>query len=170
MTTTENPHDTLNETIAFADESPTSDLPLDFYLIMIVDDNPDVHLATQIALKGHIINNRRLMIINAYSGREAKLMFDKGMPVDLVLLDMVMETPHAGMEVARHIQSRFDHAKTPAIIMRSGQPGMFKDQDIADNIWFDEFMIKSVVTQQHLSDLLRKHLTPQIEDDGVTRL
>jgi len=168
MTTKNSEHDT-EEAIVFVDEPPGDETPLDFYLLLIVDDNADVHEATRIALQGQIVNGKRLRFMSAYSGREAILMVDKHIPFDLVLLDMVMETPNAGMEVAQNIQARLDLKHTPAIVMRSGQPGMFKDKDVDDNIWFDEFMLKSRVTQQYLRDIVQKHLDPD-KEVGLTRI
>jgi len=161
-------HDT-EDAIDFVDEISGEDTPLDFYLLLIVDDNADVHVATRIALQGQIINGRRLLFMSAYSAREAILMVDKHIPFDLVLLDMVMETTHAGMDVAQNIQARLDLEHTPAIVMRSGQPGMFKDKDVDDNLWFDEFMLKSRVTQQYLRDIVQKHLDPD-KDLGLTHI
>lgn len=159
----------IDENVEIINDDHPNGQPLDFYLILIADDNLEVHHATRIALQDVIINERRLLLMDAYSGAEAMLMIRRGIPFDLVLLDMVMETQDAGMIVAKQIQSHYGISKPPAVIMRTGQPGNFKHQDVSDNIWFDEFMIKSFVTKTRLVDIVTKYLSPPT-DDGITRL
>ncbi len=143
--------------------------PIDFYLILVVDDNTDVHEATRLTLKDSRINGRRIELLDAYSGEEAKRFIAHGIPFDLVLLDMVMETDDAGMNVAKFIQSYFGYKPAPAIIMRTGQPGQFKDQDVTDSIWFDEFILKSSITRNRLIEVITRRLA-EAEQDGATRL
>lgn len=143
--------------------------PEDFYLLLVVDDNEDVHAATRLTLKDARINGRRLETLHAYSGEEAKRFIEHGIPFDLVLLDMVMETDDAGLRVAKFIQSFCGHKPAPAIVMRTGQPGQFKDQDVTDCIWFDEFVLKSSATRSHLFDVLTERLSAT-DQDGLMPL
>lgn len=143
--------------------------PDDFYLLLIVDDSRDVHEATRLTLGDTRIDGRRVEMLHAYSGAEARRFIERGIPFDLVLLDMVMETPDAGLAVAKFIQSFFGSLPAPAIVMRTGQPGQFKDQDVTDSVWFDEFVLKSSLTRNHLVDVLSSRLTGGGQDE-VTRL
>ena len=149
---------TTNDTVSLIEDG-SQGRPIDFYLILIVDDNADVHEATRLTLKNSRINGRRIEFLDAYSGDEAKRFIEHGIPFDLVLLDMVMETEDAGMKVAKFIQSHFGYEPAPAIVMRTGQPGQFKEQDVTDSIWFDEFILKSSITRSRLIDVLTRRLT-----------
>ena len=107
---------TTNDTVSLIEDG-SQGRPIDFYLILIVDDNADVHEATRLTLKNSRINGRRIELLDAYSGDEAKRFIEHGIPFDLVLLDMVMETEDAGMKVANSIW--FDEFILKSSITRS---------------------------------------------------
>lgn len=162
-------HRSLDDDVLLIEDSASRQLPLDFYLILIVDDDLDVHQTTRVALHDVIINGKRLLFMDAFSGAEAMVMIRRGIPFDLILLDMVMESADAGMSVAKQLQVHYGMTKAPAVIMRTGQPGHFRDQNVNDSIWFENFMVKSYVTQQSLLDLVTRSLN-RSPDEGVTLL
>src|SRR5690606_25245964 len=93
----------------FADESPqttpvTPTISNVKWRILIVDDEPDVHHITKMVLANFTFDGYNLEFISAYSGKEAKELMAQNNDIAMVLLDVVMEEDHAGLEVARYIR------------------------------------------------------------------
>lgn len=84
-----------------AQPSDQSSDPTDFWKIMLVDDDPLVHRATKVALKYFSFEERSLIFVSAFSAKEAKQLIADNPDTALILLDEVMETAHAGLEVAK---------------------------------------------------------------------
>ena len=130
---------------------PRSDV---FWNILIVDDEMDVHSMTRFALKDREINGRRLNFVDAYSGSEAIKYLSDSMDVDLILLDMVMETHDAGLKVAHWLREDAGRFDTPVVVLRTGHPGMLSVEDISFNKHFNGMIEKQKTTHQILVDLL----------------
>mgnify|MGYP006428803977 CR=1 FL=1 len=89
--------------------------------ILVVDDDEDIQLVTGMVLRklgsqlGPIVPER------AFSASEAIIRLTPHPPhIDLVLLDIVMETQDAGYLVIEHIDS-LPEKHRPKVIIRSGQ-------------------------------------------------
>ena len=96
--------------------------PADSWHILIVDDDPDVHVTTEFALGSEIILNRPLKFLHAYSANEAEAVLTKLGDVAVILLDVVMESEHAGLELVRWIRGELGNSRV-RIVLRTGQPG-----------------------------------------------
>ncbi|MFP3830963.1 hypothetical protein, partial [Pseudomonas sp. SIMBA_021] len=83
------------------------------------DDEPEVHAVTKLALSDFEFQNKRLEFISAYSGAEAKTLIDEHKDAAIVLLDVVMETDDAGLQVVKYIRetAKNNHIR---IILRTG--------------------------------------------------
>ena len=105
--------------------------------LLIVDDEPDVHSATRLAIAHAEFEGRKVVLHSAYSGTEAQQLLSERDDFALVLLDVVMETNHAGLEVVKYIRQKLSNTMI-RIILRTGQPGeapeeqVFIDYDIND--------------------------------------
>lgn len=76
--------------------------PTNAWNIIIIDDEPDVHRATQLALNNVKFEDRKLTFFSAYSGKEGKdLLAIAHTDAALVILDVVMETNDAGLKVVQ---------------------------------------------------------------------
>jgi CheY-like chemotaxis protein len=130
-----------------------------FWNILIVDDEADVHIATKFALTDIRINNCKIKWHDAYSGRECvDYLTENAERVDLILLDVIMETPTAGIQAARDIRSLTRTRNIPIIILRSGQTGNFGDSDILANSDINSFIPKSKATRDVLKSLFESYL------------
>ena len=89
---------------------------------LIVDDDVDVHVVTKFALSNTNLNGRRLCFLDAYSAPEALAVLRAIPDLALVLLDVIMETPDAGLLLARQIREDL-HNELVRIVLRTGQPG-----------------------------------------------
>ncbi|MCG8549758.1 MAG: hypothetical protein MI799_05070, partial [Desulfobacterales bacterium] len=67
--------------------------------MLIVDDEPDVHEITRIALKGFRFDGKRLELTSAYSVGEAKQILKNDQGFSVAMIDVVMETEEAGLDL-----------------------------------------------------------------------
>jgi CheY-like chemotaxis protein len=116
------------------DESEGSELqpdqaPLSPWKVMIVDDEPSMHDVTRLALKGVTFAGCPLEFLSIYSEAEAKKAIVEHPDTAIILLDVVMETDEAGLEVARFIREDANSNEV-RIVLRTGQPGQAPEQNV----------------------------------------
>lgn len=117
--------------------------------VLIVDDEPEVHAVTRLALSDFIFEDKTLEFVSAYSGEEAKKLLKESSDIALVLLDVVMETDEAGLEVADYIRNDLQNNFT-RIILRTGQPGQAPERDVIINYDINDYKSKTELTAQKL--------------------
>lgn len=117
--------------------------------ILVVDDEPEVHAVTKLALSDFVFQERRLEFLSAYSGEEAKVIFAKHDDIAVVLLDVVMETDDAGLRVAEYVRNQL-HNHFTRIILRTGQPGQAPERDVILNYDINDYKSKTELTAQKL--------------------
>jgi len=135
----------------FADEpaAPINRLPDDYWKILIVDDEPEVHAVTKLALSDFSFLGRGLKFYSAHSGAEARELIDAHPDAAIVLLDVVMETDDAGLQVARYIREDAKN-RFPRIILRTGQPGQAPERTVIINYDINDYKSKTELTAQKL--------------------
>ncbi len=126
--------------------------------IFVVDDDPDVHTATEIALSRMVISGRRIKLHHAYSGQEARVFIDDNREICLVLLDAVMESTEAGVEFAKYVREDLGMSKKPTIVLRSGQVGLLTPAQVRTLPFIDDFIDKNQATVTALEALLNRYL------------
>jgi CheY-like chemotaxis protein len=119
------------------------------WLILVVDDDVDVHVVTKFALSNASFQGRRLSFLHAYSGKEALAQLRDTPGVALVLLDVIMETDDAGLKVARQIRSDL-HNELTRIVLRTGQPGQALEHSIIVDYDINDFWCKADLTTRKL--------------------
>lgn len=117
--------------------------------ILVVDDEPEVHAVTKLALSDFTFLDKRIEFVSAYSGEEAKRMFEQHPDIAMVLLDVVMETDDAGLRVAEYIRTQIGN-KFTRIILRTGQPGQAPEKDVILNYDINDYKSKTELTAQKL--------------------
>ena len=73
--------------------------------ILIVDDEPDVHSMTRLALRDVHYRGRPLELLSAYSAKEGFAALRDNPDTAIILLDVVMETDDAGLQLASRIRN-----------------------------------------------------------------
>ncbi|ALS98130.1 DUF3369 domain-containing protein [Lacimicrobium alkaliphilum] len=117
--------------------------------VLIVDDEPEVHAVTKLALSDFVFQDKGIEFISAYSGAEAKEIFLTHNDIAIVLLDVVMETDDAGLQVAEFIRNDANNHFT-RIILRTGQPGQAPERDVIINYDINDYKSKTELTAQKL--------------------
>ena len=121
--------------------------------VLIVDDNVDVHKATEIALRDTVYKGRRLAFSNAYSAQQGSAMLRHATDFALVLLDVVMETQDAGLRLARHIREDLGNHQVQ-IVLRTGQPGEAPERGVIVDYEINDYKSKNELTGTQLFTLV----------------
>jgi diguanylate cyclase (GGDEF)-like protein len=118
--------------------------------IMIVDDDLAVHRATQLALNNFQFAGKSLEFISAYSGEEAKqLITSKQTDIAFILLDVVMETTDAGLQVVQYIREELKNQQV-RIVLRTGHPGEAPEESVILNYDINDYKLKVELTRQRM--------------------
>ncbi|MBL8489836.1 MAG: response regulator, partial [Rhodocyclaceae bacterium] len=117
--------------------------------ILLVDDEPDIHAALRLALHDVVIQDRPLRLLDARSGAEARALFAEHPDIAVVLLDVVMETEQAGLELVRHIRRDLQNRRTQILIV-TGQPGYAPQRQVVNEYEIDGYRLKSDLTAEKI--------------------
>ena len=112
--------------LIFADEQPPvaqtpSEPAKEPWCVLLVDDDPEVHAVTRLALKGFQFQGCDLELLSAHSGDEGRRMFDERDDIALAIVDVVMENDHAGLDLVHYVRNTLENHRT-RLVMRTGQP------------------------------------------------
>lgn len=140
----------MNEDLVFKDEPHigTEITPLN-WIVLIVDDEREVHAVTEMALSDFQFQGRRLHFLHAYSAREAKAMLAEQSNIALVLLDVVMETDNAGLSVVEYVRNELQN-NFVRIILRTGQPGQAPELEVISRYDINDYKNKTELTRTRL--------------------
>ncbi len=121
--------------------------------IAIVDDEASVHKVTEMALANFEFEGRPLTFLHCYSGAEAMELFNNEEDIALVLLDVVMETEHSGLDVVRYIREEVQNSRV-RIVLRTGQPGQAPEKEVISLYDINDYKEKTELTSRKLYTLL----------------
>lgn len=128
--------------------------------IMVVDDEEDIHQVTRMVLGDYHYLGRPVFIIDAYSSEQAIEVMQEHPDVALMLLDVVMESDTAGLELVERVRNELGNSDV-RIFIRTGQPGMFNQYQIAAQYNINDFKDKASLTVEKLfasiTTLLREY-------------
>ena len=122
---------------------------VDPWLIMIVDDEEEVHRITKLTLRKFRFDNKPLKFISAYTGEEALKLLQDAPDVALIFLDVVMETDDAGLRLARTIREELDN-RWVRIILRTGQPGEAPEEKVIVEYDINDYRTKIELTRERM--------------------
>ncbi len=140
-------NDDLMEFADEGDDESTSDSSK--WRVLIIDDEKDVHSATTFALRNTEVVGRPLEFLNATSAREARDMLKSHTDIAVILLDVVMETPNAGLDLVSLIRDELA-IKDTRIILRTGQPNQAPEIEVIRDYDINDYKLKSELTQSRL--------------------
>jgi len=144
-----------NDTFVFADEIVNSE-PLksnERWKILIVDDEPDVHLLTRKVLEDFTYNAKKVEFLSAYSEKETRDIFAENSDIAVVFLDVVMEANDTGLKIVKFIRDELGN-KFVRIILRTGQPGNAPEEKIITGYDINDYKEKTELTSRKLFTVL----------------
>ena len=122
--------------------------------ILIVDDDKDIHDLTRLSLKGMSFKGQGCEFLSAYSAADALSILQGNLSISVVLLDVVMESDLAGLNLCRHIREEQSNDKV-RIILRTGQPGNCPKKETIDAYDLDGYLSKTEITATKLYSAVR---------------
>jgi len=132
--------------------------------ILVIDDDEGVHVSTGLVLRDFIFDQRPIEIIPGYSGSDARTLMQTHQDVSVILLDVIMETDSAGLDVVTYIRNELNN-KQVRILLRTGQCSEDEVFDLYDiNSFLDKSHLSSRDLKMNLKSALRSYqLINQIE-------
>ena len=113
--------------------------------VMICDDEKEVHTITKAVLSDFVFKDKKLEFISAYSGKEAIEILSQKNEIAMVLLDVVMETDFAGLDVVKEIRENLNN-KLIRIVLRTGQPGYAPEKEVIRDYDINDYKEKTELT------------------------
>ncbi|MBA4094590.1 MAG: hypothetical protein C0489_10945, partial [Candidatus Accumulibacter sp.] len=109
----------------------------------------DVHSTTTFALAGLEVQDRPLEFLHAHSAHAARALLARESDIAVILLDVVMEQPDAGLHLVRHIRETLGMLDV-RIILRTGQPGYTPEMEAIRDLDINDYRTKSELTRTKL--------------------
>lgn len=138
------------DTLVFASDAEVTDEQQASWTVLIVDDEPEIHQITLLALRDFSFQQHKLQFISAYSAADARHILEKNNNIALILLDVVMETDDAGLVLVRYIREQLQN-QLVRIILRTGQPGQAPEHRIVLDYDINDYRAKTELTVQRLT-------------------
>lgn len=117
--------------------------------ILIVDDEADIHSVIRLALDGFTFQGKRISFLDAYSAVEAEKVLAKNEDIAVILLDVVMETDHAGLNFVKHIREVVGN-QFIRIVLWTGQPGHAPKKEVVLSYEINDYKTKTDLTDENI--------------------
>ncbi|MCB0210084.1 MAG: hypothetical protein KDJ52_12180, partial [Anaerolineae bacterium] len=121
----------------------------DYWKVLIVDDKLESHQVARLALKKLTFENRSLEFHSAFSAEEARKVLQEHPDTALILLDVVMESDKAGLDLAQYVRQVMEN-KLVRIIIRTGQPGKAPEELIFMDYDINNYATKTEMTREKM--------------------
>lgn len=121
--------------------------------VLIVDDEPAVHEVTRLVLGTFRFEGRPLQFHHAHSGAEARKLLRETDDIAVLLLDVVMESDQAGLDVVKFVREEL-HNHFVRIVLRTGQPGQAPEHEVITNYDINDYKDKTELTAQKLRTMM----------------
>lgn len=148
----------MSDLFQFAEEdTEVKSLPEKSWKILVIDDEKSIHDITLNALKSIIIDGRRLEIISAMSAVEAKERLSEHDDIALALVDVIMETPTAGLDLVNYIRNDLDNHLI-RLVIRTGQPDEVPERYIIDQYDINDYKEKTELSVDKFYTVVRSSI------------
>ena len=92
------------------------------WVVAVIDDDPAVHDGTRFALGDYQLNGQRLEILSAFSAAEGRELLRAHPDVAAILLDVIMETDNAGLDLVHFIRDALKNFEAASRMVLPGVP------------------------------------------------
>ncbi len=142
-----------DDTLQFTDETviepSTEKEPYPPWKIIIADDQEEIHSVTKLVLTEYTFKGRALKLFSAYSGKETKQLITENPDTAFILLDVVMETDDAGLNVVRYIREDLKN-NIVQIVLNTGQPGQAPEHEVITRYDINDYKSKTEFSARKL--------------------
>ncbi|MDM7321491.1 MAG: HD domain-containing protein [Fervidobacterium sp.] len=125
----------------------------EFWKILVVDDEPDVHAITSVVARDIEFEGKKVKLYSAFSSEEARKILQEVPDIALAIIDVVMEKDMAGLELVRYIR---EELKNPYIrlVIRTGQPGSAPPREIVLKYDINDYREKAELSSNGLFTMI----------------
>ena len=135
-------------------------MPGDFN-VLIVDDDPDVLAVSKLAMRGFDVFDLPVRLHTAASKAEAIELIQRELSTPaypsgnlaVVIIDVVMETDTAGLELCDYIRNTLNN-RFAQLYIRTGQPGVAPEREVIDRYDINGYFTKVEVTEDKLYTII----------------
>lgn len=121
----------------------------DKWVVLIVDDDSDVIYLTKTILSSYTFENKSIDLLTASSASEARVLLQENPDIAFVILDVVMESNHSGLELVSYIREELKNDKI-RIMIRTGYPGEAPEDIIVNKLDINDYVVKTELTPSQL--------------------
>jgi len=150
------------------DQLPSEKVTKTPWKVLVVDDEEDVHSVTTLALGSFEFQDRGLELLHAYSAKDAKVILAQHNDIALILLDVVMETDMAGLELVAYIRNEIKN-ESVRIVLRTGQSGQVPEHQVIRAYDINDYKNKTELTAAKLYTILYSNLRSYKDINTVMR-
>lgn len=118
---------------------------MDDFKVLLVDDEQGVHDATKLVIGRMKFEGRRIHLLHAHSGMDAREVLAAHPDTAVAVVDVVMETEHAGLDFVRHLREEVGNQMC-RVILRTGQPGSAPEREVVRHLEIDDYKEKTELT------------------------
>lgn len=130
--------------------APDSDDPFhETWQVLIVDDEPEIHKLTKVVLWDFSFEGKPLEFLSAFSSNEAIDLLKSHPDIALVILDVVMESDEAGLNVVKFIRNSMEN-NLIQIVLRTGHPGKAPERNVVIQYGINDYKSKVELTNAKL--------------------
>lgn len=128
--------------------------------VLLVDDDADVLAVSKLAMRDFKVNGLPVTLHTASSKAEAIELLNTRLSgalfpyVAVAMIDVVMETDQAGLELCQHMRETLDNRMTQ-IFIRTGQPGVAPERQVMDRYDINGYFTKVEATEDKLYSIVK---------------
>src|SRR5919199_6814496 len=129
--------------------------------VLIVDDDPDVLAVSKLAMRGFNVFDVPVRLHTASSKAEAIDLIQRELSTPaypsgnlaVAIIDVVMETDTAGLELCDYIRNTLNN-RTTQLYIRTGQPGVAPEREVIDRYDINGYFTKVEATEDKLYTII----------------
>lgn len=122
--------------------------------VLVVDDEPEVHAVTRLALRRFRFENKPLIVHTAANTDEAlAIVRELGDELAMALIDVVMESEQAGLDLVKAIREEVGNHLT-RLVLRTGQPGYAPESEVVRDYDINDYKEKTELTAQKFQTMM----------------
>lgn len=145
-------HDMDDGEMVFAQEAEHAPAPRQArsgWKVLIIDDEQGIHEVTRMALASFEFDGRGIEFLSAYSAQEGEQLLQAHPDAAVALVDVVMESEHAGLDLIQRIREVHKN-RLIRLILRTGQPGQAPERSVIRQYDINDYKEKSELSSQKL--------------------
>jgi len=138
------------------------------FTVLSVDDDPGFQQSLRMALSDFRFNESPLRLLTASSSSEARDVMAANPGISAILLDVVMETDDAGLQLVRAVREQLGNSEV-RIVLITGQPGMAPLRKTLQQLDISEYWLKTDLYRERLQGIVTGSLRTWSEIHALAR-